>query len=70
MTELTDYLGGEDVSAGLKKPAQTTMFNTGATNETSFTALSGLPFSMEISVLKVRRLVACYGARRDKRMVP
>ena len=43
-TELTDYLGGEDVASGKLKETGTTHWsdpNEGATNETGFTALPG-----------------------------
>jgi uncharacterized protein (TIGR02145 family) len=43
-TELTEYLGGESVAAGKIKETGITHWappNTGATNETGFTALSG-----------------------------
>jgi len=43
-TELTDYLGGENVAGGKLKETGTTHWtnpNTGATNETGFTALPG-----------------------------
>jgi uncharacterized protein (TIGR02145 family) len=43
-TELTEYLGGESVAAGKIKETGITHWappNTGATNETGFTALPG-----------------------------
>jgi len=43
-TTLTDYLGGKDIAGGKLKEADTTHWNspnTGATNETGFTALPG-----------------------------